>query len=293
MPASIEALLQEAQAQLRNSGDKNAGIEHPRLEAEILLAHVIGETRTFLRTWPERTTTQKHTSAFQALLARRETGEPIAHIIGEREFWDMSLRVSADTLIPRPETETLVELALARIPIDASWQIADLGTGSGAIALAIARERPRCQITATDISPAALTVAQDNATRLDVKNITFSEGRWCAALGDAHFEMIVSNPPYIHPADPHLRQGDLRFEPPGALQSGPDGLADIRAICREARQHLRAPGWLLLEHGYDQGRAVPAILQALGYQQLQTEKDLAQHDRVSLGAWWANAPAQA
>lgn len=284
MPASIEALLQDAQAQLRkNSGNKNTAIEQPRLEAEILLAHVLGETRTFLRTWPERTTTQKHNRAFQALLARRQQGEPIAHLTGERDFWDMSLHVSAHTLIPRPETETLVELALAKIPSDARWKIADLGTGSGAIALAIARERPHCEITATDLSPAALAVAQDNATRLRVSNITFAEGRWCIALGDSRFEMIVSNPPYIHPADPHLQQGDLRFEPPGALQSGPDGLADIRTICAEARQHLRAPGWLLLEHGYDQGSAVPAILHDLGYQQIQTKKDLAQQDRVSLG----------
>lgn len=266
--------------------------ESARIDAEILLAHALDCTRTDLRTWPQRTLTIEQHEQFLKLLTRRLAGEPIAYLTGKRDFWDMTLEVSPDTLIPRPETETLVELALAKIPDDASWHIADLGTGCGAIALAIARERPRCQLTATDTSSAALAIARGNAERLGVDNITFAEGPWCTPLADAQFEMIVSNPPYIHPDDPHLQQGDLRFEPPTALQSGTDGLTDIRSICADARQHLRPPGWLLLEHGYDQGTAVPAILHELGFQQISTEKDLAQQDRVSLGAWTGpNSPA--
>jgi len=274
---NIKNILLDAVTQLRNAGLR----EHLQLDADILLAHALGQTRTFLRTWPEHIPEPAHLTQFQTLLARRCLGEPIAYLTGERDFWDMTLAVSPDTLIPRPETETLVEQALEKIPPDATWHIADLGTGSGAIALAIARERPRCKIVATDISLAALAIARHNAARLKINNIRFAEGRWCDPLGNEHFEMIISNPPYVHPGDPHIH--DLRFEPLTALQSGPDGLTDIRAICTEACQHLRAPGWLLLEHGYDQGTAVPAILHELGYQQVRTEKDLAQKDRVSFG----------
>ena len=281
---NIKNILLEAETQLHNAGL----CEHPQLDAEVLLAHALGQTRTFLRTWPERVPELAHLAQFQTLLARRCLGEPVAYLTGKRDFWDMTLTVSPDTLIPRPETEYLVELALARIPPDATWHIADLGTGSGAIALAIARERPHCQIVATDISPAALAIARNNATRLKIDNIRFAEGRWYEPLASERFEMIISNPPYVHPDDPHLQQGDLRFEPLTALQSGPDGLADIRTICTKARQHLCSPGWLLLEHGYDQGNTVPAILHRLGYQQVQTEKDLAQNDRVSLGTWAAS-----
>ncbi len=280
-PGSIKNSLLDAETQLRNAGLK----EHPQRDAEILLAHALGQTRTYLRTWPERIPEPAHTIQFQNLLARRCLNEPIAYLTGERDFWDMTLTVSPDTLIPRPETETLVELALERIPLNAAWHIADLGTGSGAIALAIARERPHCHIIATDISPAALDIARSNAFRLKVNNIRFVEGSWCQPLAGDYFEMIVSNPPYIHPADSHLQQGDLRFEPLIALQSGPDGLADIRTIGSEARQHLCSPGWLLLEHGYNQGTTVPAVLHEQGYQQIHTKKDLAQNDRISLGTW--------
>lgn len=281
MPESIKNLLRDAQVQLR----KNTHIEHARLEAEILLAHTLEQTRTFLRTWPERTVEAKILAAFQALIEKRCQGTPVAYLTGEREFWDMTLKVSPDTLIPRPETETLVELALEKIPLDAAWRIADLGTGSGAIALAIARERPQCQLVATDTSTAALAIAQENAQRFNIDSIRFAEGPWCEPLANEPFEMIVSNPPYVHPDDPHLQQGDLRFEPLTALQSGLDGLADIRHICTAVGQHLRPPGWLLLEHGYGQGSAVAAILRELKYQQIQTVKDLAQNDRVSMGIW--------
>ena len=281
--SGIKDTLQKAQQQLRAA--ESVASDEVQLEAEILLGNALQQNRTYLRTWPERELSAEQAEKFQALLNRRCTGEPIAYIIGERDFWDMTLRVSPDTLIPRPDTETLVEQALKRIPLDAHWQIADLGTGSGAIALAIARERPRCQLVATDISTAALAVAQDNASRLHVNNIRFAEGAWLAPLADEHFDMIVSNPPYVHPNAPHLQQGDLRFEPLSALHSTPDGMTDIRTICDTARQHLQPDGWLLLEHGFDQGTAARDCLSGLGYEQIQTIEDLAHNPRVSLGQW--------
>jgi release factor glutamine methyltransferase len=256
-----------------------------RIDAEILLAQVLGCTRTYLRSWPERTLSVDQYEQFLNLLSRRLHGEPIAYLTGQRDFWDMTLSVSPDSLIPRPETERLVELALEKIPADADWHIADLGTGSGAIALAIARERPLCQLVATDVSPAALDIARQNAQRLAVTNVRFSLGHWFAPLQGEQFQLIVSNPPYIHPDDPHLQQGDLRFEPLSALQSGAGGLADIRTICEQARQYLQPPGWLLLEHGYDQGSAVQRLLTDLGYAQVCVHKDLAHNERVTVGKW--------
>jgi len=209
-----------------------------QLETEILLAHVLECNRTYLRTWPEQKLTPEQQTQFQQFISRRAAGEPIAYITGKRDFWDMTLQVTPDTLIPRPETEHLVELALEKIPPGSQWQIADLGTGCGAIALAIARERPQCKIFATDQSTAALTVAQNNARHLGIKNISFMEGDWLEPFSnqqvgqqaEQRFEMIVSNPPYIRPDDQHLGQGDLRYEPVQALCSKPDGLADIQAI---------------------------------------------------------------
>lgn len=279
----IKDTLQKAQHQL--CAVESVTPDEAQLDAEILLGFALKQNRTFLRTWPERELSSEQSENFQALLARRCAGEPIAYITGERDFWDMTLCVSPDTLIPRPETETLVEQALERIPLDAHWQIADLGTGSGAIALAIARERPGCQLVATDISTAALNIARDNAARYNVKNIRFAEGEWLTPLSGEHFEMIVSNPPYVHPDDPHLQQGDLRFEPLSALHSTPDGLTDLRVIVDTARQQLHSGGWLLLEHGFDQGPAARDCLSELGYQQVQTIEDLAHNPRVSLGRW--------
>ena len=279
---SIQQALSQAQQALAASS------ESPRLDSEILLAQVCGKTRSYLRTWPERALPLQQARDFQLLVARRAKGEPIAYLLGRRDFWDMTLAVSADTLIPRPETERLVELALEKIPLDAHWNIADLGTGAGAIALAIARERPNCQVLATDVSAPALEIARENAVRLGVTNIQFKQGIWFEPLSGETFEMIVSNPPYVHPADPHLKQGDLRFEPLFALQSEPDGLTDIRTIGADARQHLKSPGWLLLEHGYDQGSAVQALLTGLGYHGVSVMKDLAQNERVCAGKWDSN-----
>ncbi len=273
----IEDLLQQARTKLTDN------TESARLEAEILLAFTLGKNRSWLRTWPEHIPSPDQQDTFDHLLMRRTAGEPIAYITGERDFWDMTLRVTPDTLIPRPETERLVELALEHIPQATDWRIADLGTGSGAIALALARERPRCHLIATDVSAAALQVARSNAKKLGIRNIEFRLGPWLAPLAGERLALIASNPPYIHPDDPHLCCGDLRFEPAAALGSAPDGLHDIREITREARGHLLSGGWLLLEHGYDQGSAVRAILAAQGYCEVATHSDLGGHDRTSQG----------
>jgi release factor glutamine methyltransferase len=262
--------------------DRLPGTE-ARREAEILLAHALGRTRTWMYTWPEHVLTDAEWEAYQQLLARRSKGEPVAHIIGRREFWSLDLAVNAHTLIPRHETEVLVEQALARIPLDAAWRIADLGTGSGAVALAIASERPRCSIVATDRNPAALAVARDNAAHYRFRNVEFREGSWFEPLHGEHFMMILSNPPYIAADDPHLAQGDLRFEPHSALVSGIDGLEDLRLLTAGAGDYLHSGGWLLLEHGFDQGEAVRQLLSNHGFLDVASVRDALGHERVSLG----------
>lgn len=249
-------------------------------DAEILLAAVLERSRSYLYAHADQTLTTAQATKFHTLIERRATGEPVAYLLGRREFWSMDLRVNADTLIPRPETELLVELALQKIPADAAWRIADLGTGSGAVALALARERPRCQVLATDLSKPALAVARANAERLGIANVTFHHGAWCAALVGSRCDLIVSNPPYINAADPHLGAGDVRFEPQAALTPGPDGLAALRVIAAEALDHLNADGWLLMEHGYDQAVAVTALLRELGYRHITDHADLSGQPRV-------------
>ena len=257
--------------------------ESAALEAEILLCHCLDKNRAFLRTWPEKLLSTEVLTQYRQLLARRQQGEPIAYITGHKEFWDLRLRVTPRVLIPRPETEHLVELALSKIPADAAWHIADLGTGSGAIALTIAKERPRCRVIATDRSADSLAVAKDNAIHNNIHNVRFRESFWFAALGDERFHVIVTNPPYVAENDAHLQQGDLRFEPRSALSSGPKGLDDIEHIIRHASAHLVQPGWLLLEHGYQQGDAVVTLLQNNGFCDAQCYSDYAQLERVSVG----------
>jgi release factor glutamine methyltransferase len=203
--------------------------------------------------------------------------------VGARGFWRFDLAVTPDTLIPRPETELLVELALARIALDAPARVADLGTGSGAIALAIASERPRARMVAVDVSGEALEVARGNAAMLGIDNVEFRRGDWLAPLDGERFDLIASNPPYIAEGDVHLARGDLRFEPHGALASGADGLDAIRVIAATAPKHLRDGGWLLVEHGWEQGPAVRALFEAAGFVDVATERDLEQRDRVTLG----------
>jgi release factor glutamine methyltransferase len=255
----------------------------PRLDAEILLMHACGIGRSELITRHETILTGEQLNMLESLLDRRKRGEPVAYLTGTREFWSMELDVTPGTLIPRPETELLVEKALERIPRDAEWTIADLGTGSGAIALAIAKERPRCHVIATDNSPAALEVARSNAKKFGLTNIEFHEGDWFAALAGATFDMILSNPPYIRANGPHLKQGDLRFEPVTALVSGTDGLDAIRHIARHAPEFLKPGGWLLFEHGWDQAEAIGDYLRQQGYRNIVCHTDLTGHARVAGG----------
>lgn len=252
-------------------------------EAELLLAHVIDRPRSWLFAHDDGCPDAVQQARFEHLVGRRAAGAPIAYLTGVRGFWRFDLTVSPATLIPRPETERLVELALERLPADRVLDVADLGTGSGAIALAIATERPAARVLATDASAEALEVARGNAARLGLSNVRFAHGDWCAPLGDARFDLIASNPPYIAADDPHLEQGDLRHEPPSALASGPDGLDAIRVIARDAYERVRPGGWLLLEHGFDQGAAVRAVLTRASWCDVETALDLEQRDRVTLG----------
>ena len=252
-------------------------------DAALLLAHALGKSRSWLFAHADDALGEAEAARFDVLLARRAAGEPVAYLTGWRGFWTLELAVTPATLVPRPETELLVDLALARLPVDAPVRVADLGTGSGAIALAIASERPRAQVLATDASSAALDVARGNAARNGIGNVAFRLGSWLQPLGEDTFDLIASNPPYIAEGDPHLAQGDLRFEPAMALSCGADGLDAIRVIVRDAPACLRRGGWLLLEHGWEQGDAVRALLAAAGFADVATERDLEQRDRVSLG----------
>ena len=254
-----------------------------REAAEPLLAHALGRDRAWLFAHATDPVPAAAAADFRALVARRAAGEPVAYLTGRRGFWTLDLEVTADTLIPRPETELLVELALARIDPDAPARIADLGTGSGAIALAVASERPAAVVVATDVAKATLAVAVRNAQALAVGNVWFRRGDWCGALGHDRFDLIASNPPYIATGDRHLDEGDLRHEPPRALSSGVDGLDAIRAIAAAAPGHLVPGGWLLLEHGLDQGPAVRALLEQAGFVAVETARDLEDRDRVTLG----------
>ena len=253
----------------------------PRLDAEVLVMHVCGLDRSGLITHGHDALTHEQQRRLEELLARRQCGEPVAYLTGTREFWSLELAVTPATLIPRPETELLVEKALEQIPREAEWTIADLGTGSGAIALAIAKERPRCNVIATDNSPAALKVAKANATKSGQTHIEFREGDWFTPLIGASFDMIVSNPPYIRAGDPHLTQGDVRFEPASALVSGADGLDAIRHLTRHAQEFLKPDGWLLIEHGWDQAVVAGELLHRYGYRDIVSHTDLAGHARVT------------
>jgi release factor glutamine methyltransferase len=272
---SIRELLDEASAALSPNS------ETARLDAEVLLAFVLDRPRAHLRAWPERTLAPAEAERFLALVQRGARGEPVAYLTGHREFWSLDLLVTPAVLIPRPETERLVELALAAIPAGAPWRIADIGTGSGAVALALAGERPAARIVATEVSQAALAVARENARRLGIANVEWCCGDLCAPLAGERYDLIVSNPPYVAAADPHLAA--LRYEPPGALAAGADGLDVIRRLVLEARAHLTPGGMLLFEHGYDQGEAARGLLAAAGYHRMHTHQDAGGRDRVSDG----------
>jgi release factor glutamine methyltransferase len=255
-----------------------------RIEVQCLLQSVLQANRAWLLGHPEQSLDQDQHARYTTLFERRLNGEPIAYLLGEREFFGLTFMVNPATLIPRPETELLVELVLQHIPQQGKFRILDLGTGCGAIALSIAHERPDTDVIAVDASKAALEMAELNAQRLNLGNVRLLPSDWFGALQGEHFDIIVSNPPYVATGDTHLMQGDVRFEPPAALASGADGLEDIRRITAQAKIHLNANGWLLLEHGYDQAAKVRAMLQQAGFDHIFSARDLAGIERVSGGA---------
>ena len=267
-------------AALRQARERLASSPSPDLDAQVLLCHVLARPRSYLFTWPERELEAHQQQSFLALLARREQGEPVAHLTGEREFFGRNFSVTADTLIPRPDTETLVELALKLGPAGPA-RVVDLGTGTGAIGVTLALERPQWQVTLTDLSAAALSVAGGNARQLGAQ-VTLQQGSW---LEDCRgpFDVIVSNPPYIDPADHHLDEGDVRFEPRSALVADQRGLADLATIITQSAPRLVAGGWLLLEHGYQQGAQVRALMEAGRFDGVRTERDLGGNERVTVG----------
>jgi len=287
--ASIQTILQQHGKQLEAALNLDPG--SARIEVQCLLQAVLQVNRAWLLTYPEQLLSNGQQSRFHELFERRIGGEPIAYLLGEREFFGLTFKVSPATLIPRPETELLVELALQRIPPPSpasgrgsKFRILDLGTGSGAIALSIAHARRDVEVVAVDASAAALEIAQINTQRLGLGNVRLLNSDWFSALRGERFDIIVANPPYIAAGDAHLDRGDVRFEPRTALASGTDGLDDISRITSQAKEHLNVNGWLLLEHGYDQAAQVRALLQQAGFAGVFSARDLAGIERVSGGS---------
>lgn len=273
----LDALLARADERLARSGSAS-----PRFDAEVLLCHVLGVDRTWLYTWGDRPATTYARARFEALVAARAAGHPVAYLTGMREFWGLALATSRHTLIPRPDTETLVELLLELAP-EPSGRLLDLGTGTGAIALAFASERPGWEALGVDRVPEAVALAESNAYRLGIANASFSLSDWFVALADERFALIAANPPYIDAQDPHLAQGDVRFEPSSALVAADAGLADLRHLVERGMAHLLPGGWLALEHGHDQAAAVRSLLEDSGYTSVASRRDLGGHERVTFG----------
>ncbi|HET8731777.1 MAG TPA: peptide chain release factor N(5)-glutamine methyltransferase [Moraxellaceae bacterium] len=275
--STVRTLLADACRRLASSPS-------PRADADMLMQHVLGKDRTWIRLHEDDVLTATDRSQFETALARRECGEPVAYITGSRGFWTLDLAVDAATLVPRADTEILVEWATELLSPTSQVRVLDLGTGSGAIALAIAHERPGAIVTAVDASPAALDVARQNGARLDL-SVEFLVSDWFAALNGRRFDLVVANPPYIAEDDPHLGEGDLRFEPATALVAAEQGLRDLRCIISAAPMHLARGGWLLLEHGHDQGAAVRDLLNARGFMTVATRRDFGGNERISGGQW--------
>lgn len=272
---TIAGLLQSA-TMLESVSDS------PRLDVELLLGHVLGQTRAYLYTWPERKLNDDQVHAFNELLERRLGGEPIAYLTGLQDFWSLSLEVNASTLIPRPETELLVETALELIDLQDA-RVLDLGTGTGAVALALAKERPGWEVLAVDVVLEAVALAERNRCRHGLNNVSVMESNWFTRLAGRRFDLIVSNPPYIEPDDPHLLEGDVRFEPHSALVAKNRGFSALETIASGASAYLKAGGWLLLEHGFDQAERVRSLLRGSGFGDVASRCDNQGHERVSSG----------
>lgn len=272
---AVRRLLELAEALLGNS-------DSAALDAQLLLAHALGRNRTWLYARPEAMVDAAALQRFDTLVTARAAGTPVAYLLGTREFWSLPLQVSPAVLIPRPETELLVQTALELGP-QGPAQIADLGTGSGAIALALASERPHWHVYATELSAAALAVAEGNRQTLELANVSLLQGTWCEPLPVIALDLIVSNPPYLAEDDEHLGRGDVRFEPRSALVAADSGMQDFRNIAMQAPSRLRRGGWLLLEHGWQQGAAVRSLLQGTGFVQVATRRDAAGRERMTMG----------
>jgi release factor glutamine methyltransferase len=281
---TTKGLLNNAQQAIQHS--LNLDSDEAKSEAQLLLQHLLNVNRAWLIAHENDALETNIYAVFEALLNRRLNGEPIAYILGAREFYGLNLKVTPDTLIPRPDTETLVEAALAKILQNDNLKILDLGTGTGAIALAIAKHRPLAKLTAVDASENALKIAQENAQNLQIVNVQFMLSNWFDALINQRFDVIVSNPPYIEENDAHLTQGDLPWEPISALVAGQDGLDAIRQIIQTAPQYLNPHGWLMLEHGYNQATSVADLFKQAGFSEIETLKDLGGNERVTLGKFF-------